>query len=80
MAVVWHTPMGNRQAITAIFVLRTDCQWKALPRSLGTASAGPYRFRDGGRQGCPSGSGKLTGLDWEWQAIDSAKTGVPLNF
>jgi putative transposase len=50
--------MGDRQAMAAIFVLRTGCQWEALPRSLGTASTGPDQFRDGGRRRCPSGSGR----------------------
>ena len=31
--------MDDRQALDAIFyVLRTGCQWKALPRTLGAAS------------------------------------------
>lgn len=39
-------PMDNRQAMTAIlYVLRTGCQWKALPRSLGAGSTVHVRFQ-----------------------------------
>jgi transposase len=38
--------MDDRQAMTAIlYVLRTGCQWKALPRSLGAASTVHDRFQ-----------------------------------
>ncbi len=40
-------PMGNRKAMTAIlYVLRTGCQWKALPRSLGAGSTVHQRFQE----------------------------------
>ena len=40
-------PMGNRKAMTAIlYVLRTGCQWKALPQSLGAGSTVPDRFQE----------------------------------
>ena len=33
--------MNDRKAMSAIFyVLRTGCQWNALPRSLGASSTG----------------------------------------
>jgi putative transposase len=39
--------MDDRQAMTAIlYVLRTGCQWKALPRSLGAASTVHDRFQE----------------------------------
>ena len=38
--------MDDRKAMTAIFyVLRTGCQWKALPRSLGASSTVHDRFQ-----------------------------------
>ena len=38
--------MDNRKAITAIlYVLRTGCQWKALPRTLGASSTVHDRFQ-----------------------------------
>jgi transposase len=39
--------MENRAALEAIFyVLRTGCQWKALPRSLGASSTVHDRFSE----------------------------------
>jgi len=75
--------MPNRQAMDAIFyVLRTGCQWKALPHSLGAASTVHDRFqewRDAGVfqrmwQASVLEYDELKGLDWEWQAMDGAMT------
>ena len=39
-------PMDDLKAMTAIlYVLRTGCQWKALPRSLGAGSTVHLRFQ-----------------------------------
>ncbi len=39
--------MDDRMAMTAIFyILRTGCQWKALPRSLGASSTVHDRFQE----------------------------------
>jgi transposase len=39
--------MDDRQAMAAIYyVLRTGCQWKALPRSLGSGSTVHDRFQE----------------------------------
>jgi putative transposase len=39
--------MGDREAMDAIFyVLRTGCQWNALPRSLGASSTVHDRFQE----------------------------------
>ena len=39
-------PMDDRQAMTAIlYILRTGCQWKAIPRSLGSGSTVHDRFQ-----------------------------------
>jgi transposase len=38
--------MDDRKAMTAIlYVLRTGCQWKAIPRSLGAGSSVHDRFQ-----------------------------------
>ncbi len=78
--------MDNRQAMSAIFyVLRTGCQWKALPGSLGKASTVHDRFqewRDAGvferlwKEGVLR-YGQAKGLDWEWQAMDGVMTKAP---
>jgi len=39
--------MDDRKAMSAIFfVLRTGCQWNALPRSLGASSTVHDRFQE----------------------------------
>ena len=39
-------PMDDRKAMTAIlYVLRTGCQWRALPRSLGAGTTVHDRFQ-----------------------------------
>lgn len=44
---VGRTRMNDRKAMNAIFyVLRTGCQWNALPRSLGASSTVYDRFQD----------------------------------
>lgn len=79
--------MPDRPAMDAIYyVLRTGCQWKALPRSLGVPSTVHDRFQEW----CKAGvfkrlwqAGLLeyddrVGIDWEWQAMDGAITKAPL--
>ncbi len=79
--------MDDRQAMTAIvYVLRTGCQWKALPRSLGAASTVHDRFqawREARVFARLWQAGlllyeELKGLEWEWQAMDGAMTKAPL--
>ncbi len=79
--------MDDRQAMTAIFyVLRTGCQWKALPRSLGASSTVHDRFQEWRAAGVfeklwQAGLleyDKKKGLDWEWQSMDGAITKAPL--
>jgi putative transposase len=79
--------MDDRHAMTAIlYVLRTGCQWQALPRSLGAPSTVHDRFQawraakvferlwqDGLLQ-----YDELKGRDGEWQAMDGAMTKAPL--
>jgi putative transposase len=79
--------MDDRQALTAIFyLLRTGCQWNALPRSLGADSTVHDRFQEWRAAGLCAKlwqAGLLeydqrVGLDWEWQAMDGAMTKAPL--
>jgi putative transposase len=79
--------MNDRQVSTAIvFILRTGCQWKALPRSLGRPSTVHDRFQEWRRAGVFERIWKaglleydeLYGIDWRWQAIDGAMTKAPL--
>jgi transposase len=79
--------MGNRKALSAIlYVLRTGCQWKALPQSLGAGSTVHDRFQEWVKAGVfkkmwKSGLLELDekkGLDWAWQCMDGAMTNAPL--
>lgn len=79
--------MPNRQAMDGIFyVLRTGCQWKALPRGLGAASTVHDRFQEWQVAGVFEkiwqagvvAFDELEGIEWEWQAMDGAMTKAPL--
>lgn len=79
--------MDDRQAMTAIFyVLRTGCQWNALPRCLGASSTVHDRFvfwRKAGVferlwQTALAEYAATEGIDWEWQSLDTAMTKAPL--
>jgi transposase len=78
---------ADRQAMDGIFyVLRTGCQWKALPRAIGAGSTVHDRFQQWVEAGVfrrlwEAGLleyDALKGLDWEWQAMDGAMTKAPL--
>jgi putative transposase len=72
--------IDNRKAMSAIYVLRTGCQWNALPRSLGASSTVHDRFQEWRKagvlfkrmwiDGLLSVYDKKTGIDWKWQAMD----------
>jgi transposase len=77
----------DRQAMTAILdVLRTGCQWTALPRSLGAPSTvqdrlqawRPAQVLERRWQGGWLPDAALKGLAREWQAMDGAMTAAPL--
>lgn len=79
--------MPDRQAMTAILYLaRTGCQWKALPRSLGAPSTVHDRLKEWCHSGVFAAMWRaavlyyddLKGLNWEWQAMDGAMTKAPL--
>ena len=79
--------MDDRKAMSAIFyVLRTGCQWNALPRSLGASSTVHDRFQEWRKAGVfkrmwidgLSVYDKKTGIDWKWQAMDGVITKAPL--
>lgn len=79
--------MDDRKAMSAIFyIMRTGCQWKALPRSLGAASTVHDRFQEWQQAGVFKQmwiDGLLEydtkkGIDWEWQSMDGVMTKAPL--
>lgn len=90
-----HKPSGSngrprvpyRRTMDAIFyVLRTGCQWKALPRCLGSGSTAHAYFQMWCTQGifetlwshCLEGYDFLEGIQWKWLAADGAMTKSPL--
>ena len=70
-----------------VYVLRTGCQWKALPvERFGSASAIHKRFLEWLSAGVFEGLWKaglaeyddLEGIAWRWQSIDGAMMKAPL--
>jgi transposase len=70
-----------------VYVLRTGCQWKALPRErFGSASAVHKRFLQWERAGFFEALWKaglaehdeMQGIAWRWQSVDGALLKAPL--
>jgi transposase len=79
--------MDERQALDAIFYLmRTGCQWQALPRALGAASTVHDRFQEWVEQGVflamwetgLQASAQAVGIEWNWLSMDGAMVKAPL--
>ncbi len=69
-----------------LWVLRTGCQWKAVPKQLGSGSTLHRRFQQWVRVGtfrrlwntllkCYD---EVRGIGWSWQSLDSIMTKAPL--
>jgi len=81
-------PKPARMVFEAIvYVLRTGCQWKALPKErFGSASAIHKRFLEWERAGVfeaiwATGLAEydqMEGIAWRWQSIDGAMFKAPL--
>ncbi len=81
-------PKDARLVFEAIvYVLRTGCQWKALPTErFGSASAIHKRFLEWQKAGVFEALWKaglaeyddLEGIAWRWQSIDGAMMKAPL--
>ncbi len=69
-----------------VYVLRTGCQWKALPQEYGSGSAVHQHFQDWQKAGFflklwQAGLAEydgMQGIAWEWQSIDGAMGKAPL--
>jgi len=69
-----------------LYVLRTGCQWKAMPTQFGSGSAIHAYFQEWVRRGvfqklwqrALEEYDDLHGIDWEWQSLDGAQTKAPL--
>ena len=76
-----------RQVANGIFyVLRTGCQWKAVPREYGSGSTLHRYFQQWESKGvfrrlwkkCLLEYDELKGIQWNWQSMDGAMTKSPL--
>ena len=76
-----------RQVLDGIlYVLRTGCQWKAVPREFGSSSTLHQYFQEWTEKGVFFRLWKqalweydaLEGIDWGWQSLDGAMTKAPL--
>lgn len=79
--------LAMRRVVAGIlYVLKTGCQWKAMPREFGSGSAIHAYFQEWVRRGVFRRLWKLAleeyddlvGIDWEWQSLDGAMTKAPL--
>ncbi len=69
-----------------LYVLRTGCQWKALPREYGSGSTCHRRFQAWGQAGVfkrfwaklLAGYDDRHGIRWKWQSLDSVIVKAPL--
>ena len=80
-------PTPHRTIFNGIlYVLRTGCQWKMLPREYGSGSAAHEHFQKWTRAGIFSQLWKLClleydrckGIDWKWQSLDSVTVSAPV--
>jgi transposase len=77
----------SRQVLDGIlYVLRTGCQWKAVPQEFGSPSTLHQYFQEWTKKGVFFRLWKealweydaLEGIDWGWQSLDGAMTKAPL--
>ena len=69
-----------------IYVLRTGCQWKMLPKEYGSGSTCHRRFQEWNRFSVFKKAwikllkiyNDLIGINWTWQSIDSISIKSPL--
>jgi len=80
-------PPDKRRILEGIlYVLRTGCQWKAVPAEYGSGSNIHRYFQLWGKAGFFEQMWKLglekydelKGIDWEWQSVDGCMTKAPL--
>jgi len=76
-----------RQVLDGVlYVLRTGCQWKALPREYGSGSTCHRRFQAWVEAGVferlwarlLTRYDELRGIGWRWQSLDSVMVKAPL--
>ena len=80
-------PLTKRQVLEGIFyVLRTGCQWKAVPKEYGAGSSTHKYFQEWAAasffekiwsKGLERYD-ELEGIGWEWQSVDGSMVKAPL--
>ena len=79
--------LSYRKVVDGIFyVLRTGCQWKAVPPKFGSSSSLHRYFQRWQKRGvfrklwqaALQEYDELIGIDWEWQSIDGSMSKAPL--
>ncbi len=79
--------VGFRRVLDGIiYVLRTGCHWKAVPREFGSGSTVHRRFQQWERAGIIDEIvvwmldwyDEAVGIDWQWQAADTKMVAAPL--
>lgn len=82
-----RTPVPNRIVLNGmLYVLRTGCQWKMVPREYSSGSTCHLRFQTWVRAGlfekiwrvCLQHYDDLKGIDWHFQSLDSATVSAPV--
>ena len=80
-------PTPHRTILNGIlYVLRTGCQWKMLPREYGSGSAAHEHFQKWTKAGifsklwrlCLLEYDRCKGIDWKWQSLDSVTVSAPV--
>ena len=80
-------PTPFRKVLNGIlYVLRTGCQWKAVPREFGSGSVVHRRFQEWERGGVfeqlwaklLERYDELRGIQWRFQSLDTAMVKAPL--
>lgn len=80
-------PSDHRMIFNGIlYILRTGCQWKMLPREYGSGSTAHEHFQAWRQQGvfaqlwerCLQEYDDLKGIAWRWQSVDSATVSAPV--
>ncbi len=77
----------NRRVMNGIlYILRSGCQWKMVPRQYSSGSTCHLRFQTWVRSGvfkevwrvCARHYDDLQGIDWAFQSLDSATVSAPV--
>ena len=81
-------PAADQRTVMSniLYILRTGCQWNALPRVYGSGKTAHHYYQRWVRAGVfkrlwqvgLSEYDELKGIDWTWQAADGAMTKAPL--